>query len=167
MRRAHRLRKRGTSRRQSLNIQRLDHRGFHGSSVHLTRRGRTHSRFFSDRKHGGRGGALAAAERWREAQWIELYPPIRIRRFFPRNKTGEIGVTTERYRVGGRYYRRYRASWPDAKGGNVRRSFDVRKYGPAQALELAIQARRQGVEQLVLQTRAAIAATLGKRRKQR
>jgi len=24
-------------------------------------------------------------------QWIELYPPIRIRRFFPRNKTGEIG----------------------------------------------------------------------------
>ena len=87
-------------------LQRVDRRGFRGYSVLLTRRGILHSRFFADRRFGGRRKARAAAERWRDEQMVTLYPPVRLRRFTPWNRTGVVGVLLERYQVRGRRYRR-------------------------------------------------------------
>ena len=144
------------TKRLSRNVYRMEGRGFRGVSVHFTRRGVTQTRFFSDRKYGGPDKALKAASEWRDKELVRLYPPIRIRRFFPLNKTGIIGILLERYRVGTRWYRRYRASWPDGKGGWQRRSFDVGKYGREKAFSLAIEARRQGIEELEREARKKI-----------
>jgi len=146
-------------------LQRVDRRGFRGYSVLLTRRGILHSRFFADRRFGGRRKARAAAERWRDEQMVTLYPPVRLRRFTPWNRTGVVGVLLERYQVRGRRYRRYRASWPDAEGRSRRRSFDLRKYGEEKAFELAVEARRKGVAELESAMRSRIVADLATRRR--
>jgi hypothetical protein len=51
-------------RKSSPGISRIDQRDkrTHGFFVRLTRRGKTHSAFFTDRKYGGRKAAFAAAQ---------------------------------------------------------------------------------------------------------
>jgi hypothetical protein len=152
--------------RKRRNDIRRDDRKAHGFVVSLTRRGRVASlRFFSDKKYGGREAAQAAAEEWRDEQLLALYPPVRIRRFHPTNKTGVMGVLLERYKVEGRAYQRYRVSWPDGHGGEERRSFSLSKYGPERAFALAAEARRAGILELEKRVRSRLAREVAERRR--
>jgi hypothetical protein len=153
-------------RKRRNDILRDDRRKAPGFVVSFTRRGRVASvRFFSDRKYGGREAAQAAAEEWRDEQLLALYPPLRIRRFHPTNKTGVMGVHVERYKVEGRAYQRYRVSWPDGHGGEVRRSFSLSKYGPERAFALAVEARRAGILELENKVRSRLAREVAERRR--
>jgi len=153
-------------RKKRNDIRRDDRRKAPGFVVAFTRRGRAASaRFFSDRKYGGREAALAAAEEWRDEQLLALYPPVRIRRFHPTNKTGVMGVRLERYKVEGRVYQRYRVSWPDGRGGQERRSFSLSKHGPERAFALAVEARRAGVLELEKRVRSRLAREVAERRR--
>jgi hypothetical protein len=152
--------------RRYRNIRRDEHGRSHGWQVSFTRRGQAvGGRFFADLKWGGRARALQSALEYRDRQLLTLYPPVRIRRFAPRNKTGVVGVLLERRRAWGRVRWRYRASWPDGSGGDVRRSFEVSKYGKRRALELAAKARREGVEELERRIRHQVALEVARRRR--
>ncbi len=132
---------------------------YRGFSVRITRRGRTHSRFFADKSCGGRGAALRAALQHRDDMLLELEPPVRVRRFFPHNRTGAVGVFLERRRISGRIYPRYCAQWPRPGSPRhvVRRYFAVKRMGKRRAFELACQARREGVAELQRRLRALVA----------
>ncbi len=147
------------------NIQRHSGR-FCGWTVRITRRAKLEVlQFFSDKRFGGAKRALKAAVRYRDEQLLALYPPVRIRRFYPRNNTGEIGVTLERRRIAGRIYPRYVAVWPTGRrpGEEARRSYSVMRHGVVQAFAMAVDARRSGVEALVRKTRRELAKQIRRR----
>ncbi|MEW6752822.1 MAG: AP2 domain-containing protein [Candidatus Latescibacterota bacterium] len=115
----------------------------------IIRAGRSSPGYFADATYGGRRAALVAAQRYRDELLLCRVPPdTRIPRWPPKNKrhtTGVLGVSRETYRVNGRAYQRYVATWPDPEHGTQRRRFAVRRYGRRRARELAIAARQAGV----------------------
>lgn len=124
------------------NITRIDHapKRTHGYFVRVQWKGERRVKFFSDRRHGDRLGALAAALEWREQVEKELGKPRSERQVVgkTRNTSGIIGVR----RVMDRGVPAYEASW--IEGHKVRRTkFSVRKYGERQAKALAVKLRRQ------------------------
>src|SRR5262249_32919138 len=135
--------------------------------VSFTRRGRTSGKYFADSLWGGRRGALAAALAWRDDRLPRLYPPVRVRRWTPRNRTGEVGVMVERRRIEGRVHRAYAASWRPPGGGSPRRLFYVSKYGEDGAFERAVRARRSGVKAYVEHVRQIVAREVAARRRGR
>ena len=157
----------GVGTRAYRNIQRNDWGGCHGWTVRLVRRGELQLRYFPDQKWGGRRAALRVAIEYRDDQLLALYPPLRIRRFFPKNTTGVVGVFVERRRQGGRLVERYCASWPVSPRQVKRRHFSVKKHGKRRAFKLAVEARRLGVEELERRVRGMVAAEVVRRRDRR
>lgn len=121
------------------------HREMGAWSLLVVRGGQRFPEYFGNAVWGGRQQALVAAQRFRDRLLLRIGPDTRVRRQVPtgtRSATGVVGVTRERYVVGGRVYVRYLASWQDLEEGPLRRRFSVARYGKERAFALA---RKTGV----------------------
>ena len=117
-------------------------------SVRVLRGGRPFVGHCADAVFGGRGAALVAAQHIRDRLLLRVEPDLRVRRRISegaRSRTGEVGISRERYLVDGRAYERYVAHWQDPERGPQRRRFSVKRHGRAGAMELARGAREAGV----------------------
>jgi hypothetical protein len=126
----------------------------HGFFVRLHRRGKIHSKFFSDKRHGGRPQALAAAQK----HFQELLKKFGLTKPMPRRlwaqirrlkgSTGMVGV--RRIVVKRPDYKQayWKASWSPRLGVVRKRMFSVRKHGARKAKALAIRARKEGLRNM-------------------
>ena len=85
-------------------------------------------------------------------KWLlpRITPWNKLHRRSSLSRTGIVGVTisNDRTRAGNRV-RRWVAYWPTVDGGHGKRTFSVPKYGERRARALAIEARKQGVDELL------------------
>ncbi|MEI8290978.1 MAG: AP2/ERF family transcription factor [Verrucomicrobiota bacterium] len=126
----------------------------HGFFVRLAQRGKIHSAFFTDKKHGGREQALAAAQ----AHYLQLrqklgLPLQRSRREWAetvrrKGRSGIIGVQRAIDRQVKPWRKYWRATWSPELGVVRKRQFSIRKHGEEKAKQLAIRARRAGVRSM-------------------
>ena len=124
----------------------------HGFYVRLNRNGKHCARFFSDRAHGTREKAFAAASRC-YAEWDKKYPRMSRKKFAQivrrPNGSGLFGVSKIAKDINGKVYEFWQASWSPRLGEIAKKSFSVRKYGDEKAKNLALKARKQGVSEMV------------------
>ena len=118
----------------------------HGWQVRLSRRGRKFSRFFSDRKYGGREVALGIAREFRDELVARL--PDRERsgaagKLTRRNISGVVGVSRIIVRTAMARYEFWQATWSPNPGVRRRVKFSIRRYGEKRAFELACAVRRE------------------------
>jgi hypothetical protein len=124
--------------------------GTYGWQVRMQRRGEKVSRFFSDRSCGGVNESLIAAQRWRDEQvklWQQSERP-RVCEPSVRNVSGVVGVSRVIVRASnGTTYAFWQASWCPAPGQRQSVKFSIRKHGDELAYQLAIEARKIGVDE--------------------
>lgn len=111
----------------------------HGWYVRVRFMGKTHSKFFSDGKYGGRYSSLLTALAWRDQVEINL-GKVRTDRHIvtvSNTKTGMVGV-----RLNEKLHR-YEVSWVDTTGKQGKTSVSIRKHGKDKGFELACRIRRQ------------------------
>jgi hypothetical protein len=126
----------------------------HGFFVRLQRKGRMYSAFFTDKMHGGREQALAAAQEHHRKLAAKLGLPMqKSRRFWAelrrrKGSTGIVGVqrSVDRRFKPPRVY--WKATWSPEPYVVRRRQFSARKHGGRKARRLAIRARRAGVRSM-------------------
>ena len=122
----------------------------HGFFVRLTRRGKTHSAFFTDQKYGGRESAFAAAQRHYRKLRVKLgEPKTNTRRFWAevqrrRGRSGILGVQKLVDRRTGKPVTVWQATWSPEPYVVRRKQFSARRHGAKRAKLLAIRARRAG-----------------------
>lgn len=129
-------------------VIRIDSDSTHGWQVRVYRHGKTYSKLFSDRRHGGREEAFEAATDFRtqlEAEVAELPESAPRRRLIRRNKnnaTGVVGIsrTFKRDRRGVRH-EVYAVSWNPAPGVARGTSYSIKKYGEDTAFKMACKLR--------------------------
>ena len=128
----------------------------HAWRVSLRRHGKSLVKNFADKKLGGKGKALTEAKRYRD-ELLEQYPPMSRKEFASikrrNNNTGITGV----YRYAKKYMLKdgrekeswyWEAHWPTAPGESQCINFSVNEYGEAVAKQLAIRARKEGLNKL-------------------
>jgi hypothetical protein len=123
----------------------------HGFYVRVHCRGKIHSRFFADKKYGGRSLAFAAAQVFYQkllAKYALMRPMSRrlwaqIRR--RKGSSGIVGVQRVVTKKSGDKRIIWRATWSPRRGVVRRKEFAARKYGDRKARALAIQARQAGL----------------------
>ncbi len=127
----------------------------HGWQVRLQWKGVRFGRFFSDSVWGGREGALACAERYRDRILARLERRRAISNASPRshtaptarNRSGVVGVSRIVQRSpAGMEYHFWQASWISGEGKRKSVRFSVLRHGEETALELACEARRRALE---------------------
>jgi hypothetical protein len=127
----------------------------HGFFVRVARKGRIHSAFFSDKKHGGRELALAAAR----AHYLKLRSKLGMPRRVSRRWNAEVvrrkgrsGIHGVRRVIirgqAGRLLKCWMASWSPEVGVVRKQQFSIRKFGEEKAKRLAIRARRAGLRNM-------------------
>ena len=135
------------------NITRLD-TTTRGYWVRITRAGKCHSRLFSDGQCGGKRKALQQARDYRDKLLEELSELTITRKqraetLTRRNYSGIPGVryVEEVTRSGDKEYVHayWEAQWSPKPYTRRKRRFSVRKYGDDAAMQMAIEAREQGV----------------------
>jgi hypothetical protein len=111
----------------------------HGWYVRVRYLGKTNSKFFSDKKCGGRSSALLAAIAWRNDTEKRLGKPRTDRNIvtISNTKSGVVGVRLNE-KLG-----RYEVSWVDKAGKQGKTSVSVKKYGKAAAFKRACEIRAQ------------------------
>lgn len=124
----------------------------HGFLVRLQRRAERHSAFFSDREHGGKAQALAAARR-HYGLLCRKYPPSSRRdfaeRMTARNTSGRVGVSlTRSVAANGKMYESFSASCSMEKGQRATKKFSISKYGRRKAYEMACRWRESMVRKM-------------------
>ncbi len=136
-----------SDRRKSLqNIARHDHdplKGF-GWEVIVSRRGLYHREYFSDSHHGGKAGALTAAQLYRDEllAWLPRRLPVKTRN--TRNTSGAVGVCVAAKPRKGWTATYVVAHWP----GEGTASFSADKLGFKEAWRRAIAARKKALAAL-------------------
>jgi len=123
----------------------------HGFFVRVQRRGKIHSAFFTDFKHGGRRRALAAAQRHHRKLLKQLKSMTRRRWAELRRRKGASGIVGVQRLVnwGSWPVRTYwTATWSPKPHVVRRKQFSVRKFGAKKAKQLAIRARRAGLRSM-------------------
>jgi hypothetical protein len=126
----------------------------HGFFVRLTRRGKIHSGFFSDKKHGGREAAFVAAQKHYQQLRVKLgESKTPSRRFWAevRRRKGRSGIHGVQKFVDRRSSKPvtvWKATWSPEPYVVQRKQFSVRKHGAKAAKLLAIRARREGLRKL-------------------
>jgi len=137
-------------------ICRIDqpHKYNHGFFVRLTRRGRIHSAFFADKKHGGREQAMAAAQ----AHYLKLREKLGMPRHRSRLWNAQIVRNVGRSGIYGvqrvidrrtKPWRKYwRATWSPELGVVRKKQYSIRKHGEEKAKQLALRARRAGLRSI-------------------
>jgi hypothetical protein len=126
----------------------------HGFFVRMQRRGKIQSAFFSDKVHGGRAQALAAAQKHQRKLAARLGTPVRMsRRSWAeiqrrKGRSGILGVQklVDRRSRKPRIY--WKATWSPEPYVVARKQFSVRKFGARKAKRLAIRARRAGLRNM-------------------
>jgi hypothetical protein len=122
----------------------------HGFFVRLQRQGKTNSAFFTDRRHGGRKLALAAAQKYYRKLLAKFGPPVRKRRRRqaeirkPKGSPGVVGVRKVTVRRHGEIRNFWAAIWSPKPHVIRQKLFSVWMYGSKKARQLAIRARRVG-----------------------
>jgi hypothetical protein len=126
----------------------------HGFFVRVSRSGKIHSAFFSDKKHNGQEQALAAAQ----AHYLKLrekleLPAQRSRRWWAetvrrKGRSGIYGVQRVIDRQSRPWRKYWRATWSPELGVVRKKQFSIRKFGEEKAKQLAIRARRAGVRSM-------------------
>jgi hypothetical protein len=141
----HRRPPRGNER----NIYRYEHNGWRGWVVQLKRAGTPYVKYITDGKDT-REASKERAVKYRDSLERRLPPWNKLHRRHSTNTSGIIGVSRYIDRTrSGRRVPRWVGFWATATGGKANRSFSVRKYGERQAKQLAIEARRFGVAELL------------------
>jgi hypothetical protein len=126
----------------------------HGFFVRIQRKRKIHSAFFSDLSHGGREAALAAAQQHHQKMKWKLGPPPQAdrRRWAQmrrrKSASGIIGVQKVTRNYKGRFLKAWVATWSPEPRVVRRMMFSILKYGAREAKQLAILARRQGVQEM-------------------
>lgn len=111
----------------------------HGWYVRVRFMGKTHSKFFSDGKYGGRYSSLLAALAWRDQTEMKI-GKIRTDKHIvtvSNTKTGVVGVRLNEE------LNRYEVSWVNTMGRQGKTSVSIRKHGKDKAFELACQIRKE------------------------
>lgn len=113
----------------------------HGWYVRVRFLGKTHSKFFSDKKCGGLDLSLLAAIAWRDATEIELGKPRTDRHMVTqtqaRSNTGEVGVRLNEKLL------RYEVSWVNKDGKQGKTSVSIFTHGKNEAFKRACAKRAQ------------------------
>jgi hypothetical protein len=116
-----------------------DSKRTHGWYTRISFHGKTYSKFFSDKKSGGKNLALLSALAWRDLTRAKIGKPQSDRHIVTvaRNNTGIVGVRLNEKMS------RYEVSWvnPDGRQGKTTVSFN--KRGKAAALKLAVRKREE------------------------
>ncbi len=111
----------------------------HGWYVRVRFQGATHSKFFSDKKCGGRYSSLLSAIAWRDSTEKSL-GKIRTNKHLvtvSNSGTGVVGV-----RLNSRF-NRYEVSWVTTEGKQGKTSVSIRKHGRENAFLKACKIRRE------------------------
>lgn len=111
----------------------------HGWYVRVRYTGRTHSKFFSDRKCGGRYSSLLSAISWRDQTERKL-GKVRTNKHMvtvSNSGTGVVGVRLNEK------LNRYEVSWVTPQGKQGKTSVSIRKHGKKAAFDRACEIRRQ------------------------
>ncbi len=111
----------------------------HGWYVRVRFQGKTHSKFFSDKKCGGRYSSLLAAIAWRDTTEKRL-GKIRTNKHLvtvSNSGTGVVGVRLNEK------FNRYEVSWVTTKGKQGKTSVSVRKHGKEGAFIKACAIRQK------------------------
>lgn len=111
----------------------------HGWYVRVRYLGVIRSKFFSDRKNGGKGASLLGALSWRNETEKKLGKPRTDKHIVTKTKTptGVVGVRLVD-KLG-----RYEVTWVDKDGKPGKTSVSLRKHGKAGAFKRACEIRRQ------------------------
>ena len=122
-------------------ISRIDHpakRTF-GYYVRVRHLGKIHSKFFADKKNGGKSKSLKAAIFWRNETEIRLGKPRSDRNVVTvSNKlTGVVGVILNDV------LNRYEVSWVKPDGKQSKTSVSISKHGRKTAFEKACKIREE------------------------
>jgi hypothetical protein len=111
----------------------------HGWYVRVRYLGKVHSKFFSDKKNGGKESALLAAISWRN-DTEKTIGKIRTDRHVvtvSNTKSGVVGVRLNE-KLG-----RYEVSWVNLEGRQGKTSVSVKMHGKKKAFERACEIRKQ------------------------
>jgi hypothetical protein len=111
----------------------------HGWYVRVRYTGRTHSKFFSDRKCGGRYSSLLSAISCRDQTERKL-GKVRTNKHIvtvSNSGTGVVGVRLNEK------LNRYEVSWVTPQGKQGKTSVSIRKHGKKAAFDRACEIRRQ------------------------
>ncbi|MFN2368287.1 MAG: AP2/ERF family transcription factor, partial [Desulfurivibrionaceae bacterium] len=111
----------------------------HGWYVRVRYLGKTHSKFFSDKKCGGKDSALLSAISWRNDTEKKIGKPRTDRHVVTvsNTPTGVVGVRLNE-KLG-----RYEVSWIKEDGRQGKTSVSVAKHGKKKAFEKACEIRKQ------------------------
>ena len=110
----------------------------HGWYVRVRYFGKTHSKFFSDRKCGGRYSSLLSALAWRDKTEAKLGKQRTNKHIVTvsNSKSGVVGV-----RLNDQLHR-YEVSWVTPEGRQGKTSVSIKKHGQPAAFEKACQIRQ-------------------------
>lgn len=111
----------------------------HGWYVRVRFQGKTHSKFFSDRKCGGRYSSLLSAISWRDTTEKKL-GKIRTNKHLvtvSNSGTGVVGVRLNEK------FNRYEVSWVTTVGKQGKTSVSIRKHGKENAFIKACKIRQE------------------------
>ena len=111
----------------------------HGWYVRVRFLGKTHSKFFSDRKCGGRYSSLLSAISWRD-QTEKKLGKVRTNKHMVTVSNSGTGVVGVRHNE---KLNRYEVSWVTAQGKQGKTSVSIRKHGKKAAFERACQIRKE------------------------
>ncbi len=123
----------------------------HGFFVRLQRKGKMHTAFFTDKMHGGRESALAAAQVYVRELAAKLGEPLQMsRRAWAeirrrKGSSGVVGVQRVVRRQGRRPRIYWMATWSPEPHVVRRKMFSAIKYGGREARRRAIRARQAGL----------------------
>lgn len=121
--------------------------------------GEEYSKFFSDKKYGGKEAALKAALKYRTkmTKWRDKQPTTKVHNYKTRfyyekgwnNTTGVVGVyrTHKNDRKGNPVYY-YSTTVCIEKGKPTTRSFNIAIHGEEEAFLMAVDFRRQGLKKV-------------------
>jgi len=111
----------------------------HGWYVRVRFQGKTHSKFFSDKKCGGRYSSLLSAIAWRDTTEKKL-GKVRTNKHLvtvSNSGTGVVGVRLNED------FNRYEVSWVTTEGKQGKTSISIRKHGKEGAFIRACNIRHE------------------------
>jgi hypothetical protein len=111
----------------------------HGWYVRVRFQGKIHSKFFSDKKNGGRNSALLGAITWRDKTRDKIGKPQTDRHIVTQSSTGTgvVGVRLDEK------VNCYFISWVSEDGKPGKTSVSIKKHGKAEAFKRACKIRKQ------------------------
>lgn len=111
----------------------------YGWYVRVRFNGKTHSKLFSDLKHGGRAASLLAAIAWRDSTEKEIGKPRTDRNIVTMSKTNEgvVGVRLNEK------LNRYEVSWVTLQGKQGKTTVSILKHGKEKAFKIAWERRKE------------------------